>query len=191
MLDEKTVVKKAFKLVLVFVGILSIFFFVAVYQGLPTYPGYYLIFIFGCVLIFFGSQRKRDDSSEEVFTATAVQRLTNLIVDGCICGVIITTIISFYPDPFIKLFRAYGKTLFIFICAVISLPVYYFIFETIFQRTPAKFLSGTKVVNQDLKKPGIVSMAIRTLARFIPFEPFSIFSKKGLWHDSLSKTYVI
>ncbi|HEY0062282.1 MAG TPA: RDD family protein [Telluria sp.] len=68
--------------------------------------------------------------------------------------------------------------------------VYFVFFESIWGRTPAKFILGTKVVTDDGGKPGFGTILKRTFCRFIPFEPFSFFGERG-WHDSISDTVVI
>jgi len=73
-----------------------------------------------------------------------------------------------------------------------SLFFYYFVFEAIWQRTPAKFITGTKVVDLYGTKPTVGTIALRTLVRLIPFEPFSFLGKGAYgWHDTLSQTFVI
>ncbi len=70
--------------------------------------------------------------------------------------------------------------------------LYYFIFESIWQRTPAKFITGTKVIACDGTKPTTSAIAIRTLVRFVPFEAFSFLGERVRgWHDRWSGTYVI
>lgn len=64
-------------------------------------------------------------------------------------------------------------------------------FEGIWQRTPAKWLTKTKVVSVDGSKPGFWRILGRTLARYIPFEPFSFLAGPVGWHDSLSHTLVV
>jgi uncharacterized RDD family membrane protein YckC len=74
---------------------------------------------------------------------------------------------------------------------VLSLyPLYYMILEAFLGKTFAKFITKTKVINKDGSKPIFITIFWRTLARLIPFEPLSFFTKDG-WHDSLSKTTVI
>lgn len=71
---------------------------------------------------------------------------------------------------------------------------YYVFMETLFQRSLAKFLTGTRVVREDGCKPHFGQILGRTLARCIPFEAFSFFGGKGFpvgWHDSLSGTRVV
>jgi len=67
---------------------------------------------------------------------------------------------------------------------------YYLLFEGAWARTPAKFMLGTVVVMEDGSKPPFGKIVIRTLCRFIPFEPFSFFGERG-WHDGISDTRVV
>jgi DNA-directed RNA polymerase subunit RPC12/RpoP len=70
--------------------------------------------------------------------------------------------------------------------------LYYFIFESVFQRTPAKLLTRTKVVNSDGQKPTVGTIAERTLIRFVPLEAFSFLGDRVYgWHDKWSRTYVV
>jgi uncharacterized RDD family membrane protein YckC len=69
--------------------------------------------------------------------------------------------------------------------------IYFSLFEALTGRTLAKFITKTKVVTENGEKPNFKTILIRTLCRFIPFEPASfIFSDRG-WHDKWSKTIVI
>jgi uncharacterized RDD family membrane protein YckC len=67
---------------------------------------------------------------------------------------------------------------------------YYLVFEGLWGRTPGKWVCGTRVVDEDGRKPAFGTVVKRTLCRFIPFEPFSFLGERG-WHDSISKTRVI
>ena len=70
----------------------------------------------------------------------------------------------------------------------------YFAFtEALFQRTLAKFLTGTRVVRADGTRPSFAQILGRSFARFIPFEAFSfLFGSHPVgWHDSLSGTRVV
>ncbi len=70
---------------------------------------------------------------------------------------------------------------------------FYLIFETIWAKTPAKFITATKVITEDGEQPVFSEVLTRTLIRFIPFESFSFLSSnrpRG-WHDRWSKTMVV
>lgn len=74
------------------------------------------------------------------------------------------------------------------------LTLCYFVFtEVVFQRTPAKYLTGTRVVTADGGRPSVGQIVGRSFARFIPFEAFSFLVGKNPvgWHDSLSGTRVV
>jgi len=75
----------------------------------------------------------------------------------------------------------------------ISLWYFYdFIFEAIWQRSPAKFITGTKVVTSTGAKPSVGTIAKRALVRFVPFDAFSFLGDRVRgWHDKWSGTYVI
>jgi uncharacterized RDD family membrane protein YckC len=70
---------------------------------------------------------------------------------------------------------------------------YYTLMEGIFGFTLGKLLTNTRVVDEYGRAPGLVRALWRTLARFIPFEAFSVlFTDDGRgWHDSLARTYVV
>lgn len=81
-----------------------------------------------------------------------------------------------------------------FILGLVIAIGYYVVCEAIWQRTPAKFVTGTRVVTASGGKPSLRQIVGRTFARFIPFEALSFFGGKGYpvgWHDSLSGTRVI
>ena len=74
----------------------------------------------------------------------------------------------------------------------ISLFVYYFIFELIWKRTPGKWISISKVVTKDGKKPNFFQIFIRSLVRLIVIDCFFIpFLDGKTLHDYLSGTVVI
>ena len=68
---------------------------------------------------------------------------------------------------------------------------YFVLTEFCFQRTAAKFLTGSIVVNEYGTRPSLGSIILRTLIRFVPFEPFSCMHGNRGWHDRWSKTFVI
>jgi len=76
---------------------------------------------------------------------------------------------------------------------IVISTMYYGLFESFSARTPAKHITGTKVVMRDGTKPDSTAILIRTLCRLIPFEAFSfLFGQFAIgWHDSISKTLVV
>ena len=79
----------------------------------------------------------------------------------------------------------------LFFWAVV-LFLYYFLTETYFSRTFAKYFTKTIVVTKDGSRPSKRMISIRTLSRFIPLEGLTFLSGdlRGL-HDLFSDTYVV
>ena len=73
--------------------------------------------------------------------------------------------------------------------------LYFVFFESIFQRSPGKFATGTKVIDQAGGAPTFGQIVGRSACRFIPFEAFSfLFGDSARvvgWHDKLSGTRVV
>jgi uncharacterized RDD family membrane protein YckC len=69
---------------------------------------------------------------------------------------------------------------------------YYLVFEGLFGKTMGKIITGGIVVNENGLKPSFSFICIRTLCRLIPFDALSFLGKsERIWHDSISKTYVV
>jgi len=118
------------------------------------------------------------------------KRFANYIID----------IIGFYIASFIigillVLFGFYGliENMNDYVYGVVVGLIFYTFFEYNWGKTPAKFITKTKVVMSNGKKPGFWDIVVRTLIRFVPFEPFSFLASKNPtgWHDRWSKTMVI
>lgn len=75
------------------------------------------------------------------------------------------------------------------------LLAYYIAMEGLFGLTIGKWITGTRVVDEHGAPPTWRQATLRSLARLIPFEPFSVlFSDDGVargWHDSLPRTRVV
>jgi uncharacterized RDD family membrane protein YckC len=77
---------------------------------------------------------------------------------------------------------------------LIAYFLYFLIQESIFQRTFAKFCTGTKTVNIHGNRANFQQLLIRTIVRFIPLDWLSFFGNKHQctgWHDRFSDTLVI
>jgi RDD family len=73
---------------------------------------------------------------------------------------------------------------------VVLRMLYYIIYEAVFGATPAKFLTETRVTNNEGGRNKFPAILVRTVSRIIPFEPFSFFWN-AKWHDSLSNSFVL
>ncbi len=67
--------------------------------------------------------------------------------------------------------------------------VYYTVLEGAWCTTPAKGLTGTTVIDDKGNGASLRAVVNRTLSRFIPFDNFSFFARRG-WHDRFGDTWV-
>jgi hypothetical protein len=77
-----------------------------------------------------------------------------------------------------------------------SLFIYYFIFESLFAKTPAKWLTGCRVVSNkstldNTIKSSVGQILVRSIARLILIDPFFIPFLGTTLHDYLSGTMVV
>jgi uncharacterized RDD family membrane protein YckC len=69
---------------------------------------------------------------------------------------------------------------------------YYLFFEGIFNSTPGKMITRTRVVTIQGGKPSFGQIFGRTLSRFVPFEAFSFLGAGATgWHDRWTGTRVV
>jgi uncharacterized RDD family membrane protein YckC len=125
---------------------------------------------------------------EDLPDASRGARFANFIIDNVarfVFAAIVATVIGIVrPDP--------SETV-ATILVLVSFLGYYVILESAFGWTVGKLITGTRVITEDGDKPGFLRVCGRTLARFIPFEPFSVLfgATPSGWHDSLSGTRVV
>lgn len=123
------------------------------------------------------------------------KRFGNFIIDVILAYILLflTGVVMFSLYPQVAQNLQYDSFSWMVTMGVMFL--YYFVFETTLQKTPAKFLTGTKVVMEDGSQPDAGTIAKRTLIRFMPLEPLSGLVRKeyrGIWlHDRWTKTLVV
>jgi len=86
---------------------------------------------------------------------------------------------------------AFDARALVMMIVVVSIFGYYVVFESLTGRTPAKYITRTRVVDVMGGKATFLQILGRSAARFIPFEPFSFFGSGYGWHDKLSRTRVV
>ena len=141
--------------------------------------------------------------SDELRVASQGKRFLNMLLDqiviqvllaavGFVVGLVLvvlaeSTNVWLWPEDEI------GAQFASFIIALSVNFAYYVVMETLFQKTVAKYLTGTRVVTKGGNRPSFGQVLGRSLVRFIPFEAFSFLGngKPIGWHDSLSDTRVI
>lgn len=128
---------------------------------------------------------------EEV--ATRGQRFANLILDGlgsALVGIVLLTLVaSVYPEVLTD-----NAVWFEYLFGSLMTLVYYVPCEALVGRTPAKLITGTRVVDAGGGTATFGQILGRTLARLVPFEPFSFLgggARPAGWHDRWSGTLVV
>ena len=115
-------------------------------------------------------------------------RVLNFLVDTILVA-LLALLVSRWYNWYVFYFGWRGRNYAWFFWA--TLFVYYTFFESIFARTPGKFLSYSKVVTLNGKKPNILWILLRSLVRLTLIDLFfQPFLGKTL-HDYLSKTDVV
>ncbi|MEO1051474.1 MAG: RDD family protein [Bacteroidota bacterium] len=123
------------------------------------------------------------------------KRLVNHIIDS-----VVTVILIFLYTLLLGLLGSTSSSqetativgvLFVFGSPLLTF-FYYVVMEASFGKTVGKFLTRTRVVTHDGRKPSTLNIIGRTLCRWIPFEALSFLNSEGKgWHDSISRTNVI
>ena len=130
------------------------------------------------------------DASSALQLATKGQRFANLLLDTLFYQVFIFVFafVAALTTPAIVLtLQDYSLA---FSIAVMLL--YYIGFEGVMGRTPAKAITGTRVVDETGKPASLGQVLGRTFSRIVPFEPFSFLGDPPVgWHDSWSHTRVV
>jgi uncharacterized RDD family membrane protein YckC len=124
----------------------------------------------------------------EYVEATKGQRLANLALDylgfmllAFVLGIVLALVgrADLFDGPAGNLF------------GLMIVAGYYLAFEGAFGRTPAKFLTGTKVVDVSGGRARFSQILGRTFSRLVPFEAFSFLGSGHGWHDRWSNTRVV
>ena len=131
--------------------------------------------------------KKNEIDSSKVTTLT---RFIHFFID--MIGFFLTAmILSVVFDLFVHTSDKSTYALFGYLMMLISFFLYYVFMEYKFQKTIGKFLTKTKVVMNDGRKPELNEIIIRTAFRLIPFDQISYLFTKNGFHDRLSNTTVI
>jgi uncharacterized RDD family membrane protein YckC len=114
-------------------------------------------------------------------------RFLHFVIDT-FAWLILITIIGFLFDPWLK---GSDQNLLGYLLLAVSYFGYYVFMETKYQKTIAKFITKTKVIMTDGKKPETGDIIRRTACRLIPFDRVSYFFMANGFHDHLSNTTVV
>ncbi|OXB15409.1 RDD family protein [Flavobacterium reichenbachii] len=129
------------------------------------------------------------------FKADKWQRLFHLVFDSIIFGIIgfqivfIGALIKGFESIFRSVEWLINRQTLPTILVVFFGTLFYFVFESLFQATPGKFLTESRVTDKKGLKVPASTIFKRSLCRNIPFDPLSFLGKAN-WHDSISNTFV-
>jgi uncharacterized RDD family membrane protein YckC len=134
--------------------------------------------------------------------ASKGRRFLNMIIDRIVfylifalIGVLLGLIFSLvgYEEGIIWIENlSYITPLLDYLITFLAIFAYFMILESLVSRTIGKALTKTIVVLENGEKPTPKDIAIRTISRFVPFDPFSFLGDPSRgWHDSWSNTYVV
>jgi uncharacterized RDD family membrane protein YckC len=123
----------------------------------------------------------------ENFEASNGKRIVNYVIDYFIIRYLLLAIVIYLNGKYLLTLSPGFEVLIIFVCSFF----YFFLTEYYFGKTLGKLITRTTVVDEKFKSPTILILLLRTLCRFIPFEPLSGLISYKTWHDSLTKTYVV
>ena len=147
-----------------------------------------------------GNLLNREDFAADLMvldTASGGTRFVNYLIDSIGIWLFQTyglgyLIENFFLNNFIDDFNVNTYTYAVTGIFFLSAFLYYALFEIIFEKTPGKFLTKTRVVNLQGGKAEMGDILLRSLIRYIPFEPFSFLGDSAIgWHDKWSKTRVV
>ncbi len=131
-----------------------------------------------------------DNKEIDLLKASPMSRLIHYVVDFIafvLAGMVMAIIVGlFVPTEDEAILELIGYI--VFLTGFFG----YFIFtEFKYQKTFGKYLTKTKVVTIDNKKPSLNDILIRTFCRLIPFDNVSYLFTRDGFHDRLSNTTVI
>jgi uncharacterized RDD family membrane protein YckC len=131
--------------------------------------------------------------------ASQGQRFVNYIVDVVFIYIIIFTLIFgisvittlLGSDAFVNWTQDINDLEGYAVFFIIFIP-YFALSEGLLSRSFSKYITKTKVVNEDGSNITLITAFKRTFCRIIPMEQFSFFGADARgWHDSITDTYVV
>ncbi len=122
------------------------------------------------------------ETKQKFALAASSKRILNLIIDQII--ILVLSSILFY------LLGLNSAIVFLLVLLIIDLS-YYLVLETVSSQTVGKMITKSKVVTITGEKPRFLTIGLRTVCRFIPFEQYSFINSNVGLHDKLSSTITI
>lgn len=129
--------------------------------------------------------------------ASQAQRFSNYLLDqifllifGVLFGYFMGIILAIVAPNTLEMLNTDNKLISYLLGFIVGI-IYFTTFEFTTGRTPAKYITQTKVVDENGNAPTLGKILLRSVCRFIPFEPLSFLGTQPGWHDRFSKTSVV
>lgn len=130
--------------------------------------------------------------------ASLGKRFANHLIDlvayfllGMVLAFVLAIVVSLLAPQALN-FLGSGNKLVEYGFAYLVIFIYYLIMESATGKTLGKYITRTKVVDENGNVPSFSTILVRSACRLVPFDGLSfIFSEDGGWHDRWSKTKVI
>lgn len=132
------------------------------------------------------SKKQEFDSSKVTSWIRLIHFFVDLIAFFLIALILSLVVDLFLPTPDQGTLKLIGYGL-----ILMAFFLYFVYMEYKYQKTIGKFLTKTKVVMNDGRKPELNEIFIRTACRLIPLDRISFLFTKNGFHDRLSNTTVI
>ena len=124
-------------------------------------------------------------------TVNSLIRFVHFIIDVVIWWIIVY-LLAIILDTILGLsIPKEHQSLSAYVIIFVSFFCYYYIMEVTCQKTVAKFITKTKVVTKNGRKPTKSDILARTFCRLIPLDQISFLFTRNGFHDRLSNTQVI
>ena len=142
-------------------------------------------------------EKQIKDKEFESSIVSSWTRLIHTVVDSICLFVLIfflsfiLGLFSFILGEFLNINDQFTIGLLEFLTILFAFILYFVFMEYKFQKTIGKFITKTKVVMNDGRKPELNEIFIRTVCRLIPLDNFSYLFMKNGFHDRFSNTTVI
>ena len=112
-------------------------------------------------------------------------------VTGTLAGAFLAAVLPDYAQKIIYDRTSFDLLFIGYVIAIFNYIIYYTFCEKVFKGyTLGKLITGTKAIREDGLELNFKDAILRSLARLVPFEPFSAFSYRP-WHDRWTKTMVV
>lgn len=145
-----------------------------------------------------GAENLLDDVDYTLYQASRGKRFTNWLIDRIIVYVLYRFVFFKLVVAILRKIYQYSESrVVLYVCSYLMAFMFFSLWQASFEalsggKTPGKWATGTRAVNQDGTPISSRTAFLRSLCRLVPFELFSALGYPSYpWHDRWTNTYVI